>query len=169
MNRRQAFFGLVLFSAMYLAFFADKTPIMGLVSASKSPRSLKTDMRSDLNQNIVIDTLAVRERLISSAGRKEGLAMFGLQNWNPLPPVLKIPAAASPPPTAPPLPFQFIGKKFEDGVYEVYLANGEKVYTVNEKTIIENLYRVDSIQPPFMKITYLPLDQSQTLSIGLAE
>lgn len=91
-------------------------------------------------------------------------SLFGSQTWTPPPPPPSKPLPP-PPPTAPPLPFTVLGKKIEDGVWEVYLARDEATYIVREHTVIEGTYRVDSIKPPTLLLTYLPLNQSQTLTI----
>ena len=90
--------------------------------------------------------------------------------WESFPAVVKVevcwPSPSPPPPTAPTLPFIYLGKKVDDHIWEVYLARGEQTYIVREKTLIDNTYRVDSIRPPTLSLTYLPLNQAQTLSIG---
>jgi hypothetical protein len=101
---------------------------------------------------------------------KDGRVLFGSQNWNPPappPPVQAVNTAPPPPPMAPPLPFKLIGKSVGSGVYEVYLARGEQVYLVREKTTIDGTYRVDKIAPPMLTLTYLPLNQVQQLNIGV--
>jgi hypothetical protein len=93
-------------------------------------------------------------------------APFGRHDWTPPPPPPQ-PAPPPPPPTAPPLPFTFIGKSVADGVWEVYLARGERTYVVHDKETIDGAYRVDAIAPPVMTLTYLPLKQIQQLNIGV--
>ena len=70
---------------------------------------------------------------------------------------------------APPMPFTFIGKAAADGAWEVFLARGDKTYVVRAKMVIDGTYRVDSIAPPFMSLTYLPLNQVQQLNIGVLD
>jgi len=91
---------------------------------------------------------------------------FGRHDWTPPPPP-PAPAAAPPPPSAPPLPFTFIGKSLAGGAWEVYLTRGERIYVVHDKETIEGTYRVDTIAPPVMTLTYLPLKQIQQLNIGV--
>ena len=91
--------------------------------------------------------------------------LFDSQTWNPPPPPPPKPTPP-PPPVAPPLPYLVLGKKLEDQSWEVYLARGEQTFIAREKGTLENQYRVDSIKPPTMTLTYLPLNQVQTLTIG---
>lgn len=94
--------------------------------------------------------------------------VFATRDWTPPPPPPPPQQAAPPPPppSAPPLPFTLLGKALEDGAWEVYLARAGKTYVVKPKTVIDGTYRVDAIAPPFLTLTYLPLNQVQQLNIG---
>lgn len=101
-------------------------------------------------------------------GRQAG-ALFNSQSWTPPPPPppkIQLPPLPPPPPMAPPLPFTYLGKKIEDGVWEVYLARGEKTIIVRPQSVIEGTYQVDAITPPTLSLTYIPLKQVQRLTIG---
>jgi hypothetical protein len=114
---------------------------------------------------------ARRELIGSTVGPVE--ALFGSHSWTPPPPppppAPRVVAAPPPKPTAPPLPFTYIGKKLENGNWEAYLARGTETYIVHNKTVIDDTYRAELIAPPSLTITYLPLKQVQTLTIGDAE
>jgi hypothetical protein len=69
-------------------------------------------------------------------------------------------------PQAPPLPFSFLGKQWQAGAWQVYLALGEEMRLAQVNTVIDGRYRVDSIVPPQIVFTYLPLNERQTLEIG---
>lgn len=71
--------------------------------------------------------------------------------------------------TAPPLSYTYMGKKMEDGQWEVYLARGNQTFIVREQMTLDYNYRVETIKPPIMTLTYLPLKQEQTLTIGRIE
>jgi hypothetical protein len=131
--------------------------------------------RADTGKRQPILALVPREVLIadndSGFGQAPNGAVFGSQSWVPPPPP---PAAAQaapppPPPMAPPLPFTFIGKSVGDGVWEVYLARGDRTYTARTNEVIDGTYRVDAIAPPILRLTYLPLNQVQQLNIGVFE
>ncbi|TWB41024.1 hypothetical protein [Nitrospirillum pindoramense] len=66
----------------------------------------------------------------------------------------------------PPLPFTYLGRKFENAAWEVYLAIGDQTYFVREGSVIEQKYVVNAIKPPVLTFTYLPLKQMQTMTIG---
>lgn len=103
----------------------------------------------------------VIQEIRRAAFETEGDA-FAVRSWAPPPP----PAAAAP--TAPPLPFTFLGKQYEDEAWVVFLGWQDRVYIVREGDAIDGQYRVDAIRPPTLTLTYLPLPQVQTLSIGEA-
>ncbi len=82
-------------------------------------------------------------------------------------PVVPAPVAPVAAPSAPPLPFVFVGKHFIEGSrWEVFVSRGEQTLILRAGQSIDANYRVDSIQPPRMVLTYLPLDEKQTLNIG---
>ncbi|RYF04169.1 MAG: hypothetical protein EOO78_05150 [Oxalobacteraceae bacterium] len=131
--------------------------------------------RTDTGKRQPILALVPRDVLIadndSGFGQAPNGAVFGSQSWVPPPPP-PAPAQAAPPPPppmAPPLPFTFIGKSVGDGVWEVYLARGDRTYTARTNEVIDGTYRVDAIAPPILRLTYLPLNQVQQLNIGVFE
>ncbi|KIY42599.1 hypothetical protein TZ03_00600 [Pseudomonas sp. 10-1B] len=82
-------------------------------------------------------------------------------------PVIAAPVAA-PAPTAPELPFQFIGRMGERDDLQVFLQSGEKLYVVRQGDVIEDTYRLDRVSASELNLVYLPLHQSQTLTVGSA-
>ena len=175
MKRRHLLMLGALTIAIWLALFADKTP--GTSVVEPVTRNTKALPRVSAKINTVspasIDgVLALRARteLIGGARENNSSALFGSQNWEPPPPkVVPVKPQRPAPPTAPPVPFTYLGKKIEDGVWEVFLARGEQTYIVHEQALLEGLYRVDAIKPPTLSLTYLPLKQMQTLQIGGVE
>ncbi|WP_348700036.1 hypothetical protein [Duganella fentianensis] len=114
--------------------------------------------------------LIPRAALVGEAGEATfaaGEGVFHGQNWNPPPPPPPpVSNAPPPPPMAPPVPFTVIGKALADGVWEVYLARGDKTYVARPQSTIDGSYRVEKITPPTMSMTYLPLNQVQQMNIG---
>jgi hypothetical protein len=43
---------------------------------------------------------------------------------------------------------------------------GNQAYVGREKTVIQGTYRIESIKPPVLTLTYLPLNKAQTITIG---
>ncbi len=184
MKTRHILLALVLLIAGWLALFGDKTPSSTIaepivrnkttVITSSSATSVQAILSEHKPQKkiappLVILALINRDVLIGSASAEKKIApasLFASQSWVPPPPPLKVIALPPPAPVAPPLPFSFLGKKNEDGQWEVYLARGEQTFIVRLQSVIENNYRVDAIKPPMLTLTYLPLNQVQTLTIG---
>jgi hypothetical protein len=151
---------------------ASKAPAAAAVSAGPAARTGK-DGKPEAEVSIL--RLTPRAELVGESGEATfaaGEGVFVGQNWNPAPPPPSQAANANappPPPMAPPMPFTVIGKAVADGVWEVYLARGEKTYVVRNQTIIDGTYRVEKITPPLMSVTFLPLNQVQQINIGVLD
>ena len=72
----------------------------------------------------------------------------------------------APSPTAPPLPFTYMGKLMSDGDLAVFLVQGERNLIVHEGDTIDSLYRVERIAEGDITLLFLPLNQLQTMAIG---
>ena len=111
--------------------------------------------------------LALRDRRGSEAAPVAG---FETRDWTPPPPPPPpVSSLPPPPPQAPALPFAYLGKQWESGKWTVFLAQQERTYIATEGVTIESNYRIEKIEPPVLTVTYLPLQQPQTLAIGPAE
>ncbi|MDB5774360.1 MAG: hypothetical protein JWP38_493 [Herbaspirillum sp.] len=171
MKTRHILMALSVASTAGLAVFGDKTPSSAITEAaphSASPFNSATAAAHNTKARPGTAILALQRRadlLGGDAQHKSNAVLFDTQSWTPQP---LAPSTSGPParPTAPPLPFEYLGKKSEDGTWEVYLAHGEETLIVHEKSVIDGAYRVTAIKPPTMTLTYLPLKQVQTLTIG---
>ena len=113
-----------------------------------------------------IIALQARPELIGDIGDGNGAeALFSSKSWSPPPAPVK--PAPPPAPVAPPLPFTYLGKQTAGGLTKVFLARGDEVFIVDRQSIIQNTYRVESIDPQTITLVYLPLNQVQKLSIGV--
>lgn len=179
MTPRHMLMAAALVVAAWLALFGDKTPNTGIAepvthtagasthaTVAVSAPIVKNDSEDKSKGDATILVLKNREQLMGGAlADSRPDALFKSQSWTPPPPP-PAPPAPPPPPMAPPLPFKYIGKKIEDGKWEVYVTIGNQAYVVREKTVLQGTYRIDSIKPPVLSLTYLPLQQVQTLTIG---
>lgn len=77
-------------------------------------------------------------------------------------------AALTPPapPAAPPLPFEFLGRLDDSVRLRVFLLRGERLHTVQAGDVIDGTYRVEKVAADELTFVYLPLKQTQTLSVG---
>jgi hypothetical protein len=69
-------------------------------------------------------------------------------------------------PTAPPLPFQFVGRLDDRSDLQVFLQSGEKIYVVRKGDVIDKTWRIERISNKELSLVYLPLHVVQTLSVG---
>jgi hypothetical protein len=76
-------------------------------------------------------------------------------------------AAAAAAPSAPPLPFRYIGKLIANGKTEIFVMRGDELISIAAGRKIDGEYRVDAITESSIAFTYLPLKTRQ--SIDLAE
>jgi hypothetical protein len=99
--------------------------------------------------------------------------VFNATSWYVPPPPrhVKPPPPAPvlvPIPTAPPLPFTYLGRYGDSASRIIILSKGDRVYTVTEGDIIENTYRVEKLTAGQVNLTYLPLNIEQSLRTGEA-
>lgn len=168
--------GVALAGAAALAAFGDTGPKQTIVvSANRSLSPARPSTRlangAALAAGPAIARLSSRDTLIGPDVNELDPGpnkLFASLDWTPPPPPPAVvpPPPPPPPPSAPPLPFTFLGKSLEEGQWEVFLARGNMAYLAHEKTVIDGTYRVDSINPPILTLTYLPLNQTQRLPIG---
>lgn len=179
MKPRHIGMGVALAAAAGLVLFGDSAPETELAepveraaaaTATAAARSAAPSI-SKTGGDVAIARLIPRETLIGASGDRFGEgdnSLFARHDWTPPPPPpSNEPPPEPPPPSAPPLPFTFIGKSLQDGVWEIYLARGERTYLVRDGETIDGTYRVDAIRPPVLTLTYLPLEQRQQLNIGV--
>jgi hypothetical protein len=174
MKPYQIVMALSLVGAGALVLFGDNAPSSGIaepVARAVAPRGAATETRPPADTAFL--RLTPRAELVGESGDASfasGEGVFAEQNWNPPPPPAPPPSNAPPAaPMAPPMPFLYLGKAVADGIWEVYLSQGDKTYAVRNNTVIDGVYRVERIAPPLMTVTYLPLKQQQQMNIGVLE
>lgn len=179
MKPRHIAMGGALALAAGLVVFGDNTPEdtlaapaerVAIVSSTAPARSTAAVVVKPVVDTAIV-RLVPRDELIGADGERFGegeQALFARHDWTPPPPPpSNVPPPPPPPPVAPPLPFKYIGKSLQDGVWEIYLARNDRTYLVRDGATIDGAYRVDAIRPPTLTLTYLPLDQVQQLNIGV--
>jgi hypothetical protein len=100
-------------------------------------------------------------------------SLFAAHSWYtpPPPPPPPAPVVTAPAvPTAPPLPYQFIGSYKPDGQAPVFfLTSGDRVYDVHVGDTLDNNYSVDSFDNGQLVLTYKPLNIKQQLLAGVPQ
>jgi hypothetical protein len=117
----------------------------------------------------VAPPLPTRSKITQSAAKDP----FAARGWLPPPPppapapVVAVVAEPPPPPTAPPVPFRFVGLLEEKASKPAaFIAKGDALYVVRVGDVVENTYRVESFNSAQVVVTYLPLQQRQTIEVS---
>lgn len=94
---------------------------------------------------------------------------FATSSWLPPPPpveVAVVPEVRAPAPTAPPVPFTYLGELDAKAAKpQVFLSNGDRLLIVSPGDVVDDQYRVESVSESDVVLTYLPLNQTQAVSI----
>ena len=92
--------------------------------------------------------------------------LFPAKSWQEAPPPPPPPPPAAVVPTAPPLPFTFMGRTFDSERPTVFLVKGERAYLASEGDVIDEIYRLEKVESGQLTLMYLPLMALQTLPVG---
>jgi hypothetical protein len=71
-------------------------------------------------------------------------------------------------PTAPPLPFKYLGKMIDGDKLAVFVSRGDETYTLHPGQKVDDAYRVDKVGEESVTFTYLPLKTKQELQFPAA-
>ncbi|HWW04564.1 hypothetical protein [Collimonas sp.] len=130
-------------------------------AASKQSTSNQAAAAAALPKTI---TLPARTNL-EQAGANN---LFAANSWlpPPPPPPKEEPPPPPPPPTAPPLPFNFVGLLQDQAKPTAFLAKDDQLLLVTAGDTVEGSYRIDSVSAKEIVLTYLPLNQRQSILIS---
>ncbi len=133
------------------------TPSTHVIKAAPAGRNLPTMTASfGMSDRIVKDTAAA--------------SLFSPHSWYvapPPPPPAPTVVLPPPAPTAPPLPFAYMGSYRPEGAVPTYfLTSGDRVYDVKIGDTLDNTYSVDGVKSGQLLLTYIPLKIQQTLAVG---
>lgn len=78
----------------------------------------------------------------------------------PPPPSPRLDPAASAPPMAPPFPHAWIGR-YVDTVPRAVISGPSRTWVVQAGDVIDGLWRIDAVTERQLRMSYLPLQQSQ--------
>jgi len=107
-----------------------------------------------------------RAGAIPDVGGDAFAPLTGLPPPPPPPPAADAPPPAAP--TAPPLPFTFVGMlERTAGAPQAFLAKGESLLVVSAGDLLDNnTYKVESLGPQQIVLTYLPMNLRQSLNVS---
>jgi hypothetical protein len=147
----------------------EVTVVQAVSRGSKAGKPAKPANPGLAPQTLPPSTLQTPGRnLVAFENEKD---IFSPHSWlppppPPPPPQAVAPAPPPPPPMAPLLPFSFFGSLDEKGLARrVFLTKGDQLVIVKANDIVEGQYRVDQITENAVDLTYLPLNQKQSISI----
>ncbi|HEV3105146.1 MAG TPA: hypothetical protein VGZ01_05610 [Trinickia sp.] len=94
---------------------------------------------------------------------------FAASSWLPPPPPVEVQPVAEvrpAPPTAPPVPFAYVGELDSKAAKpQVFLSKADQLLIVSPGDVIDGQYRVESISEADVVLTYLPLSEKQVITI----
>ena len=165
-----AFFAVAAALAWFPEYFKqadDSDPVVATVATVATPAKGKAPGASTTASSAAAQ---VPIKDLSPAGD-----LFAARSWKAEPApgtVTEQPVVAAPVvqvPTAPPLPFQFVGRLDDRSDLQVFLQSGEKIYVVRKGDVIDETWRIERISKEELSLVYLPLHLAQTLSVGSTE
>ena len=175
-NRRSLGLGLGLMLTLVATWYAAGVDGSGVDGAADdllaAPGRTAPAARTGLADTPAVSEPVPRTSAASEPGAprmaREGGDLFATLSWTPPPaPPPPVAAAPAPPPRAPALPYRYLGRMEEDGRVVAFLAEGNQPVprVVRQGDLLTN-HRVDEITPQGMRLTYLPLNETQRLLFG---
>jgi hypothetical protein len=105
------------------------------------------------------------ERLVERAPAPPGRDLFEPHQWTaPARKPRVVVETAPSPPQAPAVPYAYLGKWSERDRVTVILGREGHTYLARAGEVLDETWRIDSIEATSLAITYLPLDVRQTLA-----
>jgi len=171
LNRSSIFLGLMLTGTLATAALVSREESAGNEVVAADNHSASTNAGTPERKQS--QQLLQLGRLVRSKTAQPDKDPFAGKTWYVPPPPPPPPPAPPAPivqevirPSAPPLPFSYMGRMVEDdGHVVVYLAQGSRALSVSIGDTIDNIYHIDSLSSGQLVLTYLPLGIRQTLNI----
>lgn len=136
---------------------------------AKAARHGMASTESTQMLRVELERMARPESGVPQAAEADGGGIFSVTSWYvPPPPPPPQPPPPPPKPTAPPMPFSYLGRYQEAQAEIILLIKGDRLYTVAAGEVLDNIYRVDGVVGGRIELTYLPLNIKQTIDTGEA-
>jgi hypothetical protein len=169
-TRGKALIGVAVAIAAYVAFGPTDVQTVEVAKNNLTAASVREPHAKVAPGRSAMRTLLLLAHRVSDTAASG--ALFATHSWYvppPPPPPLAPTAESLPPPvpTAPPLPFAYMGTFKPDGATPVFfLTEGDRVYDVHIGETLDNVYSVDGLSNGQLLLTYKPLNIKQQLSVG---
>ena len=144
--------------------------VASVVVGREKPTQEVVDVQRSLHQGSSADESKIElniDRLRRALPQPGEADPFAPRSFAPAPPKTAHGAPAKP--TAPPLPFAYLGKVVDGGKTSIFVARGDENYSLEPGQTIGGTYRVDKITDSDVTFTYLPMKTRQTLHIPASE
>jgi hypothetical protein len=142
---------------------APRATVPGATTPSRAVRPAQAGRKSP----VMNASFGLSDRIVKDT---EAASLFSPQSWYvapPPPPAAPVVYQPPPAPTAPPLPFAFMGSyRTLGGGAVYYLTAGDRVYDVKVGDTLDNTYSVDGVKSGQLLLTYMPLKIQQTIAVG---
>jgi hypothetical protein len=172
-TRTNALIATALAIAAYVVFGPTDAPIAEVARHSQPlPGGREPQARVAPRQSTMHSLLLLAHRVSNSV---EAGALFATHSWyeppppppSPPPSMATTESLAPPLPTAPPLPFSYMGTFKPDGAPPVFfLTRGDRVYDVHVGDTLDNIYSIDGFNGSQLLLTYKPLNIQQQMAVG---
>lgn len=103
-----------------------------------------------------------RELGAFAAGKRELFSHLDLAPKTAVPVLPPMPVRAAPPP----IPLRALGRMLDDDGEVVFVETTGKVLPTRVGDVLQSVYRIDAIEARLVRLTYLPLNEQQSLPIG---
>jgi len=176
--RTKALIGIAAACAGYIVLMPDSsqtieptrgtsTPAHGAAPAAAPSRTIHPAQAGRKSPVMNASFFGPSDRIVKDTA---AASLFSPQSWYVAPPPLPpAPVVYQPPPapTAPPLPFAFMGSyRTQEGGAVYYLTAGDRVYDVKVGDTLDNTYSVDGVKSGQLLLTYMPLKIQQSIAVG---
>lgn len=158
--------GSALIGERVVALMAEDDEVVAPVPHARSrPRTEPAATAVDsANAEVRIDRLVARQQALEAdADDVLPTSLFDAVSWQP--PAAKEAAAPPPAPVAPPFPYAYLGGLTDEGVRTAFFTLGDRVLPVKAGDTVDAAYRVDQMNEKQMTLTYLPLNQTLTVTL----
>jgi hypothetical protein len=177
--RTKALIGIAVACAGYIVLMPDasqtieptrgsSTPSRGApVPGASAPSRAIHPAQAGRKSAVINASFAPSDRIVKDTA---AASLFSPHSWYvapPPPPPAPVVYQPPPAPTAPPLPFAFMGSyRTQGGGAVYYLTAGDRVYDVKVGDTLDNTYSVDGVKSGQLLLTYMPLKIQQSIAVG---
>jgi len=162
---KRVILALLLVVTIGLVINAPEPEVIAAVKPAKARLDVKSVKKHDAENLLFTESLPMRVE-----STNESYDIFAYQTSKKersiaLPKPVKPISVKPRKPTAPRLPFEYIGMLQEGNDTKVFLMKDEALHIVTEGDKIEGRYQLKSVSNSELRFIYLPLNTTQTLSI----